>query len=66
MEDVIDLIAINSSASDVSDKIKEILFSKAAERIDAARPYVAADMFGESDIDYDVDEEETDQSEEQE
>jgi hypothetical protein len=64
MEDVIDLIATNSSASDVSDKIKEILFSKAAERIDAARPFVAANMFGESDVDYD--EEETDQSEDQE
>ena len=47
MEDVIDLIATDSSASDVSDKLKEILYAKAAERIDIARPYVANAMFGQ-------------------
>ena len=34
MEDVIDLIATDASPSDVSDKMKEILYAKAAERID--------------------------------
>jgi len=47
MEDVVDLIATDSSASDVSDKLKEILYAKAAERIDIARPYVANAMFGQ-------------------
>ena len=47
MEDVIDLIATDSSPSDVSDKMKEILYAKAAERIDIARPYVANAMFGQ-------------------
>ena len=47
MEDVVDLIATDASASDISDKMKEILYAKAAERIDIARPYVANAMFGQ-------------------
>ena len=47
MDNIIDLIATDSSASDVSDAIKSALFAKAAERIDAARPLVAASMFGD-------------------
>ena len=46
MEDIVDLIATDSSASDVN-KLKEILYAKAAERIDIARPYVANAMFGQ-------------------
>lgn len=53
MEEIIDLIATDSAASDVSDKIKEILFSKAAERIETARPFVASSLFGESDVETD-------------
>ena len=58
------MIATNSSASEISDKIKEILFSKAAERVEIARPIVASAMFGGSDIDQES--EETEQSEDQE
>jgi hypothetical protein len=47
MEDVIDLIATDASPSEVSDKMKEILYAKAAERIDIARPYVSNAMFGQ-------------------
>lgn len=47
MEELIDLIATGSAASDVSDKIKELLYAKAAEKIDLARPEVAASLFGE-------------------
>ena len=47
MEDVVDLIATDASASDISDKMKEILYAKAAERIEIARPYVANAMFGQ-------------------
>ena len=46
MEDLVDLIATDASASDISDKIKERLFAKAAEYVDAARPVVGADVFG--------------------
>ena len=47
MEDVVDLIATDASPADISDKMKEILYAKAAERIDIARPYVANAMFGQ-------------------
>lgn len=45
MEEVIDLIATGESPSEVSEKIKQILFAKAADRIDQIRPEVAATMF---------------------
>jgi hypothetical protein len=48
MEEVIDLIATDASPSDISDKIKSLLFSKAAERIEVAKPIVATSMFGET------------------
>ena len=46
MEDLVDLIATDASASDISDKIKERLYAKASEYVDAARPIVGADVFG--------------------
>jgi|DEB0MinimDraft_10_1074344.scaffolds.fasta_scaffold143852_2 hypothetical protein len=45
MEDVIDLIATDAAASDISDKIKEVLFNKAATGIENIRPEVANSMF---------------------
>ena len=47
MEDLVDLIATDASASDISDKIKERLYAKAAEYVDAARPVVGADLLGD-------------------
>jgi hypothetical protein len=46
MEELIDLIATDSAPSDVSDKIKDLLFAKASEKIEGARPYVASSIFG--------------------
>ena len=48
MEDIVDLIATDSAASDITDKIKELLFSKAGEKIEGLRPAVANSMFGEN------------------
>ena len=45
MEELVDLIATDASASDVSNKIKDALMAKAAERIDAFRPDVASTVF---------------------
>ena len=45
MEELVDLIATDASASDVSDKIKDALMAKAATRIDALRPEVASSVF---------------------
>lgn len=57
MEEIIDLIATDSAASKISDKIKEVLYSKAAERVDAARPTVATSIFGGNDTNQTEDEE---------
>ena len=46
MDDLLDMIIADESPSQISDKIKEILFSKSAEKIDAFRPIVAANAFG--------------------
>ena len=46
MEELVDLIATDASSSDVSDSIKNALMQKAAARIDAFKPAVAADVFG--------------------
>ena len=45
MEELVDLIATDASASDVSDKIKDALMTKAAARIDAFKPQVASNVF---------------------
>ena len=47
MEELVDLIATDASASDVSDKIKDALMAKAAARIDALKPEVASTVFAE-------------------
>jgi len=48
MDNIIDLIATDAKASDVSDAIKSALFAKAAEKIDVARPIVAARLVNNS------------------
>jgi hypothetical protein len=49
MEELIDLIATDSSALEVTDKIKDLLFAKASERVDGAKSHVASAMFGGED-----------------
>ena len=46
--DLLDMIASgeDGSATEIHDKIKEILYNKAAENIDLVKPAVTADMFG--------------------
>jgi len=41
------LIGSDASASDISDKIKDVLYAKSAQRIDAIRPTVGASLFGD-------------------
>ena len=45
MEELVDLIATDASASDVSDIIKDALMAKAAARIDAFKPEIASSVF---------------------
>ena len=56
MEELMDLLVSDESPSQVSDKIKDILYSKSAEKISNVRPEVASSLFD--------DEEELEDSEE--
>lgn len=55
MDDLLDMITTDESPSQISDKIKELLFAKSAEKIDAFRPYVASQTFGDPDAEDDED-----------
>ena len=58
MEELVNLLATDSSAADISDKMKNVLFTKAAEKIDAQKANVALSMFDTSDIEQQSTEEE--------
>lgn len=42
-----DMLTGGASSSEVADKIKELLYAKAAEKVDAFRPQVANSFFGD-------------------
>ncbi len=45
MDELFDMIATDASAADISDSIKDALYTKSAERINSQRKDVAAAMF---------------------
>ena len=45
MDELLDMIATDKSAADISDSIKDTLYAKAAEKINSQRPDVAASIF---------------------
>lgn len=57
MENIIDLIATDSSASEISDAIKSVIYSKAAEKIDSIRPEIASSIFAFEDDEFDASDE---------
>lgn len=46
MDELMDMILTDESPSQISDRIKDILYVKSAEMIDELRPEVAANLFG--------------------
>jgi len=50
MEEIIDLIATDGPASEISDKIKEVLFAKAGERVVALKPSVGNAVFDGTEV----------------
>ena len=50
MEELVNLIANDASATDISGGIKDVLFAKAATKIDAQKANVALSMFDASDV----------------
>ena len=55
-DELMDMMVADSSASQVSDRMKDILFAKSAERVDAHRQEVANSLFGnqESEVEDEV------------
>ena len=49
MDELIDQIATDKSPSEITDQIKDVLYSKASERIEAQKPDIAAAMFDATD-----------------
>ena len=47
MDELMDMMTTDESPSQISDKIKEILFNKSAERVDAFKTDVANGLFGD-------------------
>lgn len=45
-----DMITKDESPSQISDRIKDMLFAKSAERIDAFKPEVANSLFGDQEV----------------
>ena len=59
--DLMDMIIGDESPSQISDKMKEILFAKSAEKVETARPVVANSLFGDQEVEAEIDDEEVDE-----
>ena len=63
MENIIDMIAMDSEAAKISDELKDLLYQKAAKRVEDLRPEMGNAMFEE--IEDEVDEVNTEPQEEE-
>ena len=57
MDELMDMIVTDESPSQISDKIKDLLFAKASDRVDTYKPFVANSLFGSDEIEVDDTEE---------
>ena len=48
MDELMDLLAKDGGASQISDKIKDMLYAKTAEKVDSVKPDVATGVFGDA------------------
>ena len=55
MENIIDMIAMDSEPAKVSDELKDLLYQKAAERVEGLRPGAAAAIFDGGEVEDEVD-----------
>ena len=59
MENIIDMIAMDSEPAKVSDELKDLLYQKAAKRVEDIRPGIGDAMFNdESEVETEPQEEE--------
>ena len=52
-----DMIVSDESPSQISDKLKDMLYAKSAEKIETARPVAAISLFGDQEVEDEVDDE---------
>ena len=57
MEELVDLLVKDESPSQISDKIKDMLYAKSAEKVDILKPNVANSLFGDQESADEVDDE---------
>ena len=63
MENIIDMIAMDSEPAKISDELKDLLYQKAAKRVEDLRPVMGNAMFDK--IEDEVDEVDTEPQEEE-
>ena len=63
MENIIDMIAMDSEAAKISDELKDLLYQKAAKRVEDLRPEMGNALFDK--IEDEVDEVDTEPQEEE-
>ena len=51
-----DMVGADESASQITDKIKDLLYTKSAEKVELARPFVANSLFGDEEVEVDDEE----------
>ena len=54
MDDLMDAIVVNDSPSKVSDAIKDMLYSRTADKVDALKPDIASSLFGDDQVEDEV------------
>ena len=57
-DELMDMIINDESPSQISDKMKELLFAKSAEKVETARPVVANSLFGNQEVEDEIDDDE--------
>ena len=57
-DELMDMIINDESPSQISDKMKDLLFAKSAEKVETARPVVANSLFGDQEVEDEIDDEE--------
>ena len=52
-----DMIVSDESPAQISDKLKDMLYAKSAEKVETARPIVANSLFGDQEVEDEIDDE---------
>lgn len=61
MDELMDMIVSDESPAQISDKLKDMLYAKSAEKVETARPIVANSLFGDQEVEDEIDDEEVDE-----